>query len=125
MARGNKTDGFSVDNIVDTLIQENINDNVDVKDDVKDDVKENVADNDTSEKSKEAETDIVTELKENVEPEKQRVQLYIDKDVNNLLDYYGKKIGKANGGKSKFTTEILKRFLIENKLWIEKIANKK
>lgn len=115
MARKNKTDGFSMDNIVDTIIQENIDDNVDVKvnDVINDDT--NTIDN----------TDIVSELKENDEPEKQRVQLYLDKDVNNLLDYYGKKVGKANGGKSKFTTEILKRFLMENQLWIEKIAQKK
>lgn len=113
MARKNKTDGFSMDNIVDTLIQENIDDNVDVKVNVNDNV-------DVNDKE-----DIVSKLKESDEPEKQRVQLYLDKDVNNLLDYYGKKVGKANGGKSKFTTEVLKRFLMENQLWIDKVANRK
>lgn len=111
MARENKTDGFSMDNIVDIMIKENIDDNVDVKVDIDDNVNTN--------------QDIVSDLKEKDEPEKKRVQLYLDKDVNNLLDHYGKKVGKANGGKSKFTNEILRRFLLENNLWIEKVANRK
>lgn len=117
MARKKAATGFSMDNIVDTIIQENIDDNVDVKVNDNDVINDNANTNDN--------TDIVSKLKENDEPEKQRVQLYLDKDVNNLLDYYGKKVGKANGGKSKFTTEILKRFLMENQLWIEKVAKRK
>lgn len=103
MARKKKTDGFSMDNIVDTMIQDNINDNIGV----------NVNDN----------VNILSELKQKAEPEKVRVQLYLDQDVNNLLDHYGKKLGKANGGKSKFTTEVLRRFLEENQLWIDEIAD--
>jgi len=87
--------------------------NINVK--VNDNVNTNINDN----------VNVIKDLKEKTEPEKQRIQLYVDKDVNNLLDYYGKKLGKSNGGKSKFTTEILRRFLEENKLWIEKVANKK
>lgn len=113
MARKKKTDGFSMDNIVDTMIRDNINDNVPVK--VNDNINDNIGVNDN--------VDILSELKQQAEPEKVRVQLYLDQDVNNLLDYYGKKLGKANGGKSKFTTEILRRFLEENQLWIDEIAD--
>ncbi len=111
MARKKKTDGFSMDNIVDTMIQDNINDNVPVK--VNDNINDNIGVN----------VNILSELKQKAEPEKVRVQLYLDQDVNNLLDHYGKKLGKANGGKSKFTTEVLRRFLEENQLWIDEIAD--
>ena len=100
-----------MDNIVDTMIQDNINDNVPVK--VNDNINDNIGVN----------VNILSELKQKAEPEKVRVQLYLDQDVNNLLDHYGKKLGKANGGKSKFTTEVLRRFLEENQLWIDEIAD--
>ena len=102
-----------MDNIVDTMIQDNANRNVDVK--VNDNINDNIGVNDN--------VNILSELKQQAEPEKVRVQLYLDQDVNNLLDYYGKKLGKANGGKSKFTTEVLRRFLEENQLWIDEIAD--
>lgn len=108
MARSKKVEGFSMDNIVNTMIKENINDKVVIKKDDK------VDDNKS----------ILEKLKQE-EPEKVKLQLYFDKDVNNLLEYYGKKVGKAAGGRSAFANEIMKRFLQENNLWIDKVANKK
>lgn len=51
--------------------------------------------------------------------------LYIDSDISNLLDYYGEKVGKKNGGKSKFVNEIIKAYLKDNDLWIESVSKKK
>lgn len=108
MARKSKIEGFSMDNIVDTMIKENIDDKVVINKNDKIDYNKS----------------ILEKLKQE-EPEKIKLQLYFDKDVNNLLEYYGKKVGKAAGGRSAFANEIMKRFLQENNLWIDKVANKK
>lgn len=116
MARKSKIEGFSMDNIVDTMIKDNINDKVNDKKDDKVVIKKDDKVNDNK--------NILEKLKQE-EPEKVKLQLYFDKDVNNLLEYYGKKVGKAAGGRSAFANEIMKRFLQENNLWIDKVANKK
>lgn len=131
MARKKTATGFSMDDIVDTVITDTINDNDNINDkDVSNDndndknnvsAKKNEKEKDTPSKN----TDILGTLMQNAEPEKEKVQLYFDKEVNNHLDHFGKKVGKVNGGKSKFTNEIVKQFLIDNDLWNDKIASKK
>lgn len=129
MARKKTATGFSMDDIVDTVITDTINDNDNIngKDVSNDNDKNNVSakksdkEKDTTSKN----TDILGTLMQNAEPEKEKVQLYFDKEVNNHLDHFGKKVGKVNGGKSKFTNEIVKQFLIDNDLWNDKIASKK
>lgn len=133
MARKKTATGFSMDDIVDTIITDTINDNVDDNNISNDNDKVNDNDNNDKDskkpvKEKEVATKnngILDSLMQNTEPEKEKVQLYFDKEVNNHLDYFGKKVGKVNGGKSKFTNEIVKQFLIDNALWNDKIANKK
>lgn len=107
MARKNKSDGFSFEDIVSTDFS---NKNSDVHNDIKTDIDTNV--------------NIIEKLKNNEEA-KVKTLLYIDGDIANHLDYYGELIGKKNGGKSKFCNESLKLFLIENNLWDEKIASKR
>lgn len=109
-----------MDNIVNTMIKENINDKVNDKKDNKVVINKD----DKVDDKKDDNKSILEKLKQE-EPEKVKLQLYFDKDVNNLLEYYGKKVGKAAGGRSAFANEIMKRFLQENNLWIDKVANKK
>ena len=121
MARKKTATGFSMDDIVDTIITDNINDNDNNNDKENINTEKKVKEKDIATKN----TGILDSLIQNSEPEKEKVQLYFDKEVNNHLDHFGKKVGKVNGGKSKFTNEIVKQFLIDNNLWNDKIANKK
>lgn len=118
MARTKKIDGFSFEDIVNTNINNDISDNVKV----------NVNDNGNVNNDVDANLKDKGNFLENLKPEKEKkikTLLYIDSDIANHLDYYGEKLGKKNGGKSKFCNELFKKFLEDNSLWSEKIASKK
>lgn len=112
MARKNKSDGFSFEDIVSTDFTSNNNNNIDNDVEINDNINVNVKDN------------IIDKLKNNDEA-KVKTLIYLDSDVSNHLDHYGELLGKKNGGKSKFSNESIKSFLQDNNLWDEKIANKK
>ncbi|MHC5250402.1 hypothetical protein [Enterococcus sp. LJL90] len=131
MARKNKTDGFSFEDIVNTEfkknnitsgndidnnIEDNNDNNIDINSDVNNDINPNV--------NSDSNIDILEKLKRKDET-KIKTLLYLDSDVANHLDHYGDMLGKKNGGKSKFSNESIKNFLIQNSLWDKKIANKK
>lgn len=98
MARYGKKDGFNVDNIVKV---DNVNDN-DVDNNVD---KDNNVDNDS----------VIDKLK-GEQQEKERLFVYLDKDLAFKVKSYGKQIGKWRGGNSKIVSEALKLYFKKYKL---------
>ncbi len=113
MARENKGNGFSMDGIVETIIHtEKAEQNI---------KQSNVETPTTTKKKNSSILDAISDTEEKKVPN----MLYLQPDVTNVLDYYGEKVGKPNGGKSKFVNEIITAYLKENNLWLEKVATKK
>lgn len=96
MARYGKKDGFNVDNIVKV---DNVVDNTKDVDADKDDTKPTV----------------IEQLKIET-PEKERLFVYLDKDLAYKVKAYGKQIGKFRGGNSKIVSEALKLYFKKNNL---------
>ncbi|KRL33059.1 hypothetical protein [Liquorilactobacillus uvarum] len=94
MARYGKKDGFNVENIV------KVNDAKKVDNDTIND-NANVKTNDNS--------DVIEKLKGETH-EKERLFVYLDKDIAYKVKSYGKQIGKWRGGNSKIVSEALKLY---------------
>lgn len=96
MARYGKKDGFNVENIVKVK-----GDNATDVDNDNANISANVQTNDNS--------SIIDKLKGETH-EKERIFVYLDKDLAYKVKSYGKQIGKWRGGNSKIVSEALKLY---------------
>lgn len=94
MARYGKKDGFNVDNIVKV---------------------DNVVDNNVDKDNNDGNDSVIDKLK-GEQQEKERLFVYLDKDLAFKVKSYGKQIGKWRGGNSKIVSEALKLYFKKYKL---------
>jgi hypothetical protein len=102
LARYGKKDGFNVDNIVKV---DNANSNANVN--ASNNANDNVVNNNTP--------NAIEKLK-TTKQDKERVFVYLDKDLAYKVKSYGKQIGKWRGGNSKIVSEALKMYFKKNNL---------
>lgn len=126
MARISKVPGFSVENIVNvdriSLSPEERKEQKKANAAAKAEKEAQIKADNQGQRKRKSKAQIIDRM---MTDDKERVMVYLDKDVKILADFYGERLGKKNGGRSTLINEALKTFMKNNNLWEESIIEAK